>query len=157
MNQVEMEICRIYEAHGKVTPSLLLNEAASEESPLHKLFDWCDETAAHAYRLIRARTLIRSVRIEVNGVVERLIHVPVVFANDEASKEGFYKPLSVIISQPSEFERAMTAALAKLAGAEEAVSELRAAASTAENDTTARLSIALQAIRTARDAIRSLH
>lgn len=49
---------------GRLTPDAVLQDAKSTKSPLHDEFDWDDSTAAHQWRLMQARELVRSVRIE---------------------------------------------------------------------------------------------
>jgi hypothetical protein len=41
-----------------VTPHQLLEVATPKSSPIHKYFDWNDESAAHKYRLDQARGII---------------------------------------------------------------------------------------------------
>jgi hypothetical protein len=43
----------------------VLAEARTETHPLHGEFNWDDSSAAHAHRLDQARSLIRSVRVEI--------------------------------------------------------------------------------------------
>lgn len=50
---------------GNLTPAAVVEDARSKKSPLHDQFEWDDGEAAHKYRLEQARTLIRSVRVEV--------------------------------------------------------------------------------------------
>ena len=50
---------------GNLTPDAVLEDARSKKSPLHDQFEWNDGEAAHRFRLDQARTLIRSVRVEV--------------------------------------------------------------------------------------------
>lgn len=50
---------------GRLTPDAVVADARDETSPLHSLFEWSDERAAHQFRLDQARRLIRSVRVEV--------------------------------------------------------------------------------------------
>ena len=44
---------------GSVTPSQVIDEAQSEDSPLHPCFTWDDSDAAQKYREEEARRLIR--------------------------------------------------------------------------------------------------
>lgn len=46
-----------------IQPEAVVEEAASETSPLHPHFEWDDDEAAHEYRLHQARNLIRAVRV----------------------------------------------------------------------------------------------
>jgi hypothetical protein len=51
--------------YGQLTPEVVVEAAADPASPLHKSFEWNDETAAAAYRIEQARALIRSVDVEI--------------------------------------------------------------------------------------------
>lgn len=51
---------------GRLTPETVVDIARSEASPLHRYFEWDTAKAAEAYRLDQARTLIRSVRVEIH-------------------------------------------------------------------------------------------
>jgi hypothetical protein len=42
-----------------ITAEILVKEAASPRSPLHELFDWEDDSAAHQWRLEQARSAMR--------------------------------------------------------------------------------------------------
>jgi hypothetical protein len=50
---------------GKLTPDILLAEAAAPKSPLRKHFEWNDARAAHAFRLEQAGYMIRSIEVYV--------------------------------------------------------------------------------------------
>lgn len=51
--------------NGRLLPLDVVNAARDPDSPLHSHFEWNDSDAAEKYRLMQARTLIRSVRIEI--------------------------------------------------------------------------------------------
>lgn len=51
------------ERGGKITAEDVLNAARDEGSPLHSCFEWNERKAAHEYRLVQARTLLRSIEI----------------------------------------------------------------------------------------------
>jgi hypothetical protein len=53
----------IYEEHGKLTPSLVLDQARATDHPLHGRFQWDDSAAAESWRREQAHRLIRSVRV----------------------------------------------------------------------------------------------
>lgn len=57
------ELQAVYERHGKLTPRIVVAEAADESSPLHSRLEWDDKVAGHAWRLHQAHELIRSVRV----------------------------------------------------------------------------------------------
>lgn len=50
---------------GKITPEMVVDAARDTSSPLHEHFTWDDEKAAGAFRLVEARALIRSVRVDI--------------------------------------------------------------------------------------------
>ena len=65
-NVVGKEFERLEEKNGKLTAVDVLDSAKSEDSPLHKLFEWDDTVAANKYRLSQASFYIRIlVRTEV--------------------------------------------------------------------------------------------
>ncbi len=49
----------------KLSAAALVEEGEDPKSPLHRAFDWNDETAAHAHRLHQARMLIREYTVLV--------------------------------------------------------------------------------------------
>lgn len=53
----------IYQAHGRLTAAVVLQEAANPKHPLHSRFEWDDTIAARKYREGQAGDMIRSVRI----------------------------------------------------------------------------------------------
>ena len=44
---------------GRITPYMLVANAADPASPLHKAFEWDDGEAAHRYRIDQARTVLQ--------------------------------------------------------------------------------------------------
>lgn len=69
---VKDELQAIYEQHGRLTPSIVLDEATDPEHPLHGRFTWEDGEAARRWRLHQAQALIRS----VNVVIEKRDDAP---------------------------------------------------------------------------------
>jgi hypothetical protein len=57
------ELQAIYDTYGRLTPSIVLAQARTEDHPLHDRFEWDDAVAGEAWRLSQAHELIRSVRI----------------------------------------------------------------------------------------------
>lgn len=125
--KVQQVVSEIYAQQGKVRPSTLLEAAKLKSSPAHDAFEWNDNKAGHEYRLIQARTWIRKVRVIVEEHAERLVHVPTMEA-DNASPEGYYKPISVVLKNRTEFEAALGATLANFNAARVAYEELKRAA-----------------------------
>jgi len=52
---------------GPIHPSDILDLAKSEDSPIHKYFEWDDSKAAHEHRLWQARALIKCIVTEIKG------------------------------------------------------------------------------------------
>lgn len=50
---------------GRLTPELVVEAAKSKDSPLHTHFTWDVKKAAHERWIDQARTLIRSVKVEI--------------------------------------------------------------------------------------------
>ena len=59
------ELQRITGVYGRLTPDVVVNEAAKPESPLHPLFQWDDDKAAHQWRLQQARVFINNIEVTV--------------------------------------------------------------------------------------------
>ncbi|EPD32934.1 hypothetical protein QP568_09725 [Propionimicrobium lymphophilum] len=57
------ELQRIYDANNQLTPELVVEEASSPDSKLHRYFEWDDTQAAKQYRFIQADNMIRRVKI----------------------------------------------------------------------------------------------
>jgi hypothetical protein len=64
--EIKQALQAIFDAHGgRATAAQVVEAAADPDSPLHPCFDWDDESAARSYRIEQARSLIRSVRVNV--------------------------------------------------------------------------------------------
>lgn len=53
----------IYDARGKLTPELVVDEAREPSHPLHSRFEWDDSVAAEKWRHEQAHELITSVKV----------------------------------------------------------------------------------------------
>ena len=51
--------------NNRLAATVLLADARKADSPLHTAFEWDDEKAATAYRIIQARDLVSSLKIRV--------------------------------------------------------------------------------------------
>jgi len=71
----------IKERKGKLTADIVLSDARRKRSPIHKVFDWDDTTAANKFRLSQAGMLIRAINVTyvedeaVEGTVRAFVHV----------------------------------------------------------------------------------
>jgi len=67
-NVVGKTLHAIKQRTGELTPTVIVEAAMSEKSPLHRYFDWDDSTAASKWRLQQARFLVCSVvTVSVDG------------------------------------------------------------------------------------------
>lgn len=82
MGVLREELTGIFLRNGRLTPSIVVEEAEPPDSPLHDRFEWDSNEAAHAWRLSQARALIRSVRIRIvetdpkSDTIRAFVHVP---------------------------------------------------------------------------------
>jgi hypothetical protein len=62
---VATELLELERNNGQLIPADVVEAARDPESPLHSHFNWDDSDAAEKFRLMQARTLIRTVRLEI--------------------------------------------------------------------------------------------
>jgi len=145
------ELSRIYKKYGGLKASIVLKEAEKKTSPLHDDFLWDDEAAAHEYRLVQARTLIKRIgHIVIEGRAEILVHVP-----STIREEGVYEIGSIVAKSEDAFERALAEAQTKLLAAKRAVLEIMQLQEPSVKKQKEKYRVALRAIETARDALAS--
>jgi hypothetical protein len=81
---VERALYEIAERHGgKLTPGLVVDAAKSKDSPLHPFFTWDVKKAAAERLLDQARSLIRSVTVEIT-TTQFSMRAPVYVRDPEA-------------------------------------------------------------------------
>ncbi len=137
---------------GQLTASGILKMAENKRSPLHSMFEWDDTKAAREYRLYQARRIIKRANVRFENQEDKIVHVPV------SSGEGVYKQAKSVVTSISDFELAMSEALKKLASAERAVQTLKDTLDNTEaEENIVILSVALQGLQTANDAIHKIH
>lgn len=123
--RVQKMVNNIYQHHGHVKASELVESARPKSSPIHDAFLWDDKKAGQEYRLWQARQWIRRVEIIIEDRPEQVVHVPLITIN--GSNEGVYKPISVVISNPKEYSACLSEALRRLASARRAIDDLEEA------------------------------
>ena len=89
----------VYEARGRLTPDILVEEAQAEDHPLHDRFEWDDAIAGDAYRRDQAQRIIRSVRVVTSKADSTFLDVRAFHAvRDE---EGYaYHPTEEVLADP---------------------------------------------------------
>lgn len=141
---IEEALAEIAEKHsGLLTPDAVVAAASRRDSVLHALFEWDGKKAAHQYRLDQARSLIRSVR--VNITTHKTVISTVAYVRDpdlKADEQGYVATVSLIGQQErarsmlvDEFSRAASAMrrARELAAAFEMVGEVDAVTNTIDD------------------------
>lgn len=75
--EVRDRLDALYQANGRLTPEMVVEEAKDKKSPLHDAFNWDVKAAAYQHWLDTARSIIRSVRLvshEVEVITLRTPH-----------------------------------------------------------------------------------
>jgi hypothetical protein len=121
----DVETTRILERlerEGRLTPEAVLEEARKKDSPLREHFTWDNKVAGDRLRLIEARTLIRTVKIEV---IHREIPLNVVhFVRDP--EEERYRDITRI--RPNEEEVARRVVIEEMSKVSRAAKRARSIA-----------------------------
>jgi hypothetical protein len=108
--------------HGKVTADLVVEDARDPDHPWHAKLNWDNEAAGHHWRLMQARTLIRSVRYE-RRTETRILHSPAYIRDpDAAADEQSYVS---VVSLRSDEDRARSALLAEFSRVSSALRRAR--------------------------------
>jgi len=102
---------------GKITPQQVLDAARDEDSPLHPFFEWDDDEAAEKWRLMQARTLIKSVKVEIQTTTTKIKAVAFVRDPSKDSDDSGYVSVKSVKSDKdaqreiliTEFDRARSA------------------------------------------------
>lgn len=154
----ELERIRVYHG-GKLIPSDVVKSATPKDAVLHSCFEWRNSIAAHQYRQWQARNLIRSVRIEMlsDGKTQ---DVPYFIHTCEKTEDGknnpYYQRATVALENFDEWGAAVIEAKGRIKSAEKAVHDLLVIAEKAKDDNKmSRMTIAVLALQTAREALQS--
>lgn len=100
---------------GKLTPEAVINDAAKPKSPMHALFEWDDESAAHEYRLDQARGLLRAIVTTVVAEHQTTPTRAFVAVQQEGDKGRSYTSIGVAMATPILRVQVLNAARAELA------------------------------------------
>lgn len=94
------ELLRIREEYGDLTAEAIVSSATSASSVLHSQFEWDDTEAAHQYRLVQARRLVKYVKepyVRPTGEQSRVRYFHAIPQDDNRT---VYTPLSEVIENP---------------------------------------------------------
>jgi hypothetical protein len=99
MADLESLLREVRERRGLLTPQNVVEEAKPQDHPLHSHFEWEDSIAAHEFRIIQARQLIR--RVTVTRVTPDDMPMTVRTFHSVAGPQGrAYEPIEEIIEEP---------------------------------------------------------
>lgn len=93
---------------GALRAQDVVNEAASEASPLHRYFNWDDNEAAYQYRLWQARQLISAVVVML-PYTKHSVTAYVSLRDDR--RAGIYRPIVEVMSDADMRNRFLAEAL----------------------------------------------
>lgn len=82
---------------GVIRPADVVEAARDERSPLHQLFSWDDTEAAHQYRLLQARNVLR-VYVVVEEASGSNVRAFVSLTSDRNKEGGGYRALADVLS-----------------------------------------------------------
>ena len=87
---IRIRLQHLEDEHGRLTASIVVEDARSPTSPLHSEFDWDVERAALRHWIERAREIIRSVHVVVE-TTKTEIRVPFYLRDPEmpTNKQGY--------------------------------------------------------------------
>lgn len=95
---VKEQLQAIYDVEGDLTPSLVLSQARSVDSPLHRYFEWSDNVAGEKYRLGQAQRLITTVKVVYRTASGEPKKVRKWHAVPTLPKDWSYKPAEEVAS-----------------------------------------------------------
>jgi hypothetical protein len=113
---IRNELTRLAAEHGgELQPKAVVDAARSEDSPLHKSFDWDDSEAAEKWRLTQARNLIRAVvtyETVGNKTVETRVFVSL--TPDRKENGDGYRLTSSVMSDEAHRQQLLTDAMGEM-------------------------------------------
>ncbi len=123
---VRERVVALQDENGRLTPAMLVEDARDPNSPLHRLFDWDDASAAEKQRLHTARQILVSVKVVV--VTEHVSFKAPLMLRDPASPPREQGYVSLVALQ-KDAVAARAAMLTEFHRAESALSRARNVAS----------------------------
>ena len=148
------ELERINARDGKVAAKTVVDEAEDKKSPLHPAFTWKNAVAAVKWRLHEARNLIKLVRIVAPDDNEEPSKPAWVYIPPETgTKNGHYQSVDRAVVLLDEWARGIEAATGKLNAAAKSLADLKRLAGEQKDDNAWRITLAMEAVKTAQKAL----
>lgn len=140
------ELSRIHNENGILTPDLVLEEAQSESNPLHNVFEWDNEVAAHNYRKSQATQLIYSVQVVREDAPPEPVYI-------HSKSSNGYLPSQKVVSNINLYEEAYRKALGRVGDAENSLRQLERLAELYQPDVKSKINIAANTVSSVRDLL----
>lgn len=99
-NDVGRWIEQVRERRGRATPAIVLEEARSTRSPIHKLIDWDDKNAAEQHRIQQVRVIMGCLIVVVREAPEQGPTRALVAVSDEEESGRDYVPIAYALKSP---------------------------------------------------------
>ena len=94
--------CLRAQAGGELTTERVIVDARNPASPLHPLFEWSESEAAHQYRLVQARALIRAVIVRYRPAADAPARKVVAFVNVKDGDRQYYTATAIALANPKQ-------------------------------------------------------
>lgn len=108
---------------GILTPYDVVKQASSKSSPLHNSFEWDDTKAGKKYRLMQARLMLTTVKIEFMGEKQKSYYNATVSIDDTPTRAYF--PVQQVMSDKALHREVLRQAVAELEHAERKYEHLK--------------------------------
>lgn len=95
----------------KATPENIVKYAKSENTELHKCFEWNDSVAGHKYRCLQAQQVVRNLVVVKEETGEK---TPIRFFYNTGDRSGEYKPVKMILRNEDEYQALLKRAMEEL-------------------------------------------
>lgn len=118
-----LEIERIYDKYGAITPDTIVSEAEDTASPLHQYFEWDDSAAAVEWRKQQGRLLLNNIQIKMVGESEPTV-MNVSIKLDNGSRA--YQKATVAVKSESQWDFVLRDTARYLDGARKRLEDLAA-------------------------------
>ena len=102
------ELDRIYQKHGELNPSDIVDESRPDYAPLHPCFEWDDAKAAEKYREHQAGNIVRNITVvcdtqEEPQNVRAFVRV-----------QSTYQPINIVLEDTDKTQELLQSALREL-------------------------------------------
>lgn len=102
------------ERDGKIRPVDVVEAAKDESSPLHDCFTWDDGEAAHQYRLMEARNLLRVYVVRPDNEQGPVVRAFVSLTSDRVQQGGGYRAIANVMSDEELYAQMLHDAVVQL-------------------------------------------